>query len=182
MDQFTPHVTHEDVERILQRDFPAEHWEELRKIIKLVQVRETDRVILACMKNAGGDVQKLKGNLNEATGDYREIIGEAEYPFYSKKIFRIEQLTEKEKSAVGGGSCVHRGVHSGEGSPHLSLSVQSNIMIPALGEGDAPFYSLTIGRFVKVRKPEEMSSSSGPKSGDPLLMKSTWRIGPRSLP
>ena len=100
MDQFTPQVTQEDVERVLQRDFPAEHWEELREMIQLVHVREKDRVILACMKNAGGDVQKLKGNLNEASGYYREIIGEAEYPFYVKKMFRIDKLTEKEKSDI----------------------------------------------------------------------------------
>ncbi len=66
-------------------------------MIQLVQVREKPRVILACMKIAGGDVQNLKGNLNEAAGYYREIIGEAEYPFYSKKMFRIEKLTEKQK-------------------------------------------------------------------------------------
>ena len=97
MDQFTPQVTQEDVERVLQRDFPAEHWEELREMIQLVQVREKDRVILARMKNAGGDVQKLNGNLNEASGYYREIIGEAEYPFYLKKMFWIDKLTEKER-------------------------------------------------------------------------------------
>ena len=100
MDQFTPQVTQEDVERVLQRDFPAEHWEELREMIQLVHVREKDRVILACMKNAGGDVQKLKGNLNEAEGYWREIISEAEYPFYVKKMFRMDKLTEKEKSDI----------------------------------------------------------------------------------
>ena len=97
MDQFIPQVSQEDVERVLQRDFPVEHWQELRDVIQLVQVREKHRVILACMKVSGGDVQKLKGNLNEAAGYYREIIGEAEYPFYSRKMFRIEKLTEKEK-------------------------------------------------------------------------------------
>ena len=49
------------------------------------------------MKVAARDVQKLKRNLNEAAGYYREILGEAEYPFYVKKIFRIDKLTEKEK-------------------------------------------------------------------------------------
>ena len=98
MDQFTPQVNQEDVERVLQRDFPVEHWQELREMIQLVQVREKDRVILACLKNARGDVQRLKGNLNEAEGYWREIISEAEYPFYSKKMFRIDKLTEKERA------------------------------------------------------------------------------------
>lgn len=100
MDQFTPQVNQEDVERVLQRDFPVEHWEELREMIRRVHVREKDRVILACIKNAGGDVQRLKGNLNEAEGYWREIISEAEYPFYSKKMFRMDKLTEKERAGL----------------------------------------------------------------------------------
>ena len=100
MEQFTPKVTQEDVERILQRDFPAEHWQGLREMIQLVQVREKDRVILACIKTAGGDFQKLKSNLTVAEGWWRDIISEAEYPFYSKKMFRIDKLTQKEKSDI----------------------------------------------------------------------------------
>ena len=100
MDQFIPQVTQEDVERVLQRDFSAEHWREIREMIQKVRVREKDRVMLACMKVAAGDVQKLKRNLNEAAGYYREIVGEAEYPFYVKKIFRIDKLNEKEKADI----------------------------------------------------------------------------------
>ena len=100
MDQFIPQVTQEDVERVLQRDFSAEHWREIREMIQKVRVREKDRVMLACMKVAAGDVQKLKRNLNEAAGYYREILGEAEYPFYVKKIFRIDKLSEQEKADI----------------------------------------------------------------------------------
>jgi hypothetical protein len=100
VDQFIPQVTQEDVERVLQRDFSAEHWREIREMIQKVRVREKDRVMLACMKVAAGDVQKLKRNLNEAAGYYREIVGEAEYPFYVKKIFRIDKLNEKEKADI----------------------------------------------------------------------------------
>ena len=100
MDQFIPQVGQEDVDRVLQRDFPVEHRQELRKLIQLVQVREKHRVVLACMKSAGGDVQKLKKNLNDAAGYWREIISEAEYPYYSKKMFRIEKLTEKEQADI----------------------------------------------------------------------------------
>ena len=59
MDQFIPQVTQEDIERVLQRDFSAEHWREIREMIQKVRVREKDRVMLACMKVAAGDVQKL---------------------------------------------------------------------------------------------------------------------------
>jgi len=100
VDQFVPEVNQEDVERVLQRDFPVEHWQEAREMMQRVQVIEKHRVILACMKSAGGDVQKLQNNLNEASGYWREIISEAEYPFYSKKMFRIDKLTEKEQADI----------------------------------------------------------------------------------
>lgn len=100
MDQFVPEVNQADVERVLQRDFPLDHWQELREMMRLVEVTEQHRVLLACMKAAGGNVEKLKGNLHQASGYYREIISEAEYPFYSKKMFRIDRLTEKEQVEI----------------------------------------------------------------------------------
>jgi hypothetical protein len=63
-------------------------------------VREKPRVILACLKTWNGDIQKLKSNLADAAGYYREIIGEAEYPNYMKKAFRIDKLSEAEKSTI----------------------------------------------------------------------------------
>ena len=98
--QFVPKVDQEDVERVLERDFPAEHWQELRKIINCLEVWEKHRVVLACIKSAAGDADKLKRNLNDATGYWREIISEAEYPHYSKKMFRIDKLTEKEQADI----------------------------------------------------------------------------------
>ena len=68
MDQFTPDVTEADVERVLQRDFTVAHLPELREWIRNTEVREKDRVVLACMKNAAGDVSKLKAELNNASG------------------------------------------------------------------------------------------------------------------
>jgi len=100
MNQFVPDVTAADVERILQRDFPAEAHEDLREMIRNLEVREKDRVVLASMKDAAGDVAKLKGNLHNAAGYYREIIGDAEYPFYTKKMFRIDKLSEEEKAKI----------------------------------------------------------------------------------
>jgi len=100
VDQFVPEVSREDVERILKRDFPVEVRDELREMIEQIDVIEKNRVILACMKNAAGDVRKLKSNLGEAEGYYREIIGEAEYPNYLKKMFRIDKLSEVEKAKI----------------------------------------------------------------------------------
>ena len=100
MDQFVPEVSDSDVERILQRDVPLEEQEVIRRLIRQLEVREKPRVVLACLKNSSGDVEKIKRNLAEASGYYREHIGEAEYPNYMKKVFRIEQLSEAEKSSI----------------------------------------------------------------------------------
>jgi hypothetical protein len=100
MDQFVPEVSDSDVERVLQRDVPLEEQEVIRGLIRRLEVREKPRVVLACLKNSSGDVEKLKRNLAEASGYYREHIGEAEYPNYMKKVFRIEQLSEAEKSSI----------------------------------------------------------------------------------
>lgn len=63
MAQFIPDVSDEDVERILKRDFPVGMRGDLRQMIEDVRVREKHRVVLACKKNAGGNVQKLMNNL-----------------------------------------------------------------------------------------------------------------------
>jgi hypothetical protein len=100
MQQFVPEGSDSDVERIIQRDFRQEELEQIRGLIRQVEVREKPRVVLACLKNSGGDFGKLKCNLAEASGYYREHIGEAEYPNYMKKIFHIDKLSEAEKSSI----------------------------------------------------------------------------------
>lgn len=100
MEQFTPTVSESDVERIIQRDLPPEHHEEIRAIIRQVEVRGKPRVILACLKSADGNIEKLRNNLAEASGYYREIIGEAEYPNYMKKAFHMEKLSEIEIAKI----------------------------------------------------------------------------------
>jgi len=100
MDQFVPEVTEADIERIIKRDFPLEEQENVPSIIRELEVGEKPRVVLACLKNSGGDIQKLKNNLAEAPGYYREILGEAEYPNYMKKAFHIEKLSDGEKAKI----------------------------------------------------------------------------------
>ena len=100
MDQFIPSVTESDVERILNRDIPAGEREAIRKLVGQLQIQEKPRVVLACIKNAAANMQKLKNNLAEAVGYYREIIGEAEYPVYMKKAFHMDKLSESEKQAI----------------------------------------------------------------------------------
>ena len=100
MNQFVPEVSPEDVERVLRRDFPAETQDEIRKLIEQVEVREKDRIILACLKIAAGDLARARGELANASGWWREILGEAEYPNYTKKMFRIDKLSEAEQAKI----------------------------------------------------------------------------------
>jgi hypothetical protein len=98
--QYVPDVTEADVERVVRRDYPPEHRGAIHEMIRGVGVREKPRVILACLKNAKGDLQKLKGDLENAGGYWREIIGEAEYPNYTKKMFRIDRLPREEQARI----------------------------------------------------------------------------------
>lgn len=98
--QYTPDVTEADVERIIRRDYPAEAHDTIREMVRGVTVREKPRVILSCLKNAKGDLQKLKGELTNADGWYREIISEAEYPNYTKVMFRIDRLPPGEEERI----------------------------------------------------------------------------------
>jgi hypothetical protein len=100
LSQPTPSVTDGDVERIVRRDYPAGAREEIRGLIAAIEVREKPRVILACLKIAGGDVERLRNQLADASGYYREIISEAEYPLATRRWFRIESLPDDEVRAI----------------------------------------------------------------------------------
>ena len=63
-------------------------------------MREKPRVIMACLKNADGNFEKLEGELANARGWWRGIIGEAEYSNYTKKMFRIDRLSADEKERI----------------------------------------------------------------------------------
>jgi hypothetical protein len=85
MRQPVPNVAPADVERIVRRDFPeqVEHvMEILRDYGAEDSQREVDRVRLAILKLANGDLQKLRQQLNVAKCDYRDVLAPAEYPGY----------------------------------------------------------------------------------------------------
>jgi hypothetical protein len=100
MAQYIPSVSEVDIERVVRRDYPPEIQGAIHEMIRGVEVREKPRVILACLKNANGDLQKLKGELTNAGGYWREIIGEAEYPNYTKKMFRADRLSAEERERI----------------------------------------------------------------------------------
>jgi hypothetical protein len=100
--QYVPDVTEADVGRVVRRDYPPQIQPVIEEWIRAVEVREKTRVVLACLKNANGDFEKLKGELGNASGWWREIIGEAEYPNYTKKMFRIDTLSASEQARIIG--------------------------------------------------------------------------------
>ncbi len=84
--QPTPEVTSADVERILRRDFSAG---DVARAVALLERygdesrhREVDRVRLAVLKLAAGNLERLAEQVENAAGDYRDAIGPAEYPRY----------------------------------------------------------------------------------------------------
>jgi hypothetical protein len=71
MAQYVPNVTEVDIERVVRRDYPPEIHATIHEMIRGVEVREKPRVILACLKKANGNLQKLKGELTNAGGYWR---------------------------------------------------------------------------------------------------------------
>lgn len=100
MDQFIPVVSEIDIERIVKRDFSSEDFEEIFKMINSVQVIEKTRVILACLKNSNGNIKKLRNEIENASGYWREIISQAEYPNYNKNSSKIYKLPQEQQEII----------------------------------------------------------------------------------
>ena len=98
--QPTPSVSESDVDRIVRRDYSATIVDEIFELIASIEVREKPRVVLACLKIANGNLDRLRGELTNASGYYREIISEAEYPLATKRWSRIQSLSEDEVRAI----------------------------------------------------------------------------------
>jgi len=99
-----PNVTGADVERIVRRDFPADRAMEVLAMLeeygKESWQREPHRVRLAALKLAAGDLQRLRDEVDAAKSDYREVLAPAEYPDYTKRMFRIEELPQDEQQRI----------------------------------------------------------------------------------
>jgi hypothetical protein len=98
--QPTPSVIEDDVERIVRRDYPASVVGEILELIATVRVQEKPRVVLACLKIASGNLDRLRADLSQASGYYRELLSEAEYPLATTRGSRIEFLPELEVRAI----------------------------------------------------------------------------------
>ena len=87
--QPTPSVTAADVERVVRREFPPEQVAQVLTILAEYGGeewhREQDRVRLAVLKLAAGSMERLRYQIEGAKGDYRDVLGPAEYPGYRKR-------------------------------------------------------------------------------------------------
>lgn len=99
-----PTVTGADVERIVRRDFPADRIVEVLVMLdeygKETWQREPHRVRLAALKLAAGDIKRLRYEIEAAKRDYRDVLGPAEYPGYTKRMFRIGELAQDEQQRI----------------------------------------------------------------------------------
>jgi hypothetical protein len=90
LEQPTPTVTGADVERVVRRDFPPDQFESVMSVLAEyggeTWHREMHRVHLAILKLAAGRLDALRGEVETAKCDYRDILAYAEYPRYSREI------------------------------------------------------------------------------------------------
>jgi hypothetical protein len=102
--QPTPTVTGADVERIVRRDFPADRAVEVLAMLdeygKETWHAEPHRVRLAALKLAAGDLTRLRYEIESAKRDYRDVLSPAEYPGYTKRMFRIGELAQDEQQRI----------------------------------------------------------------------------------
>ena len=86
--QPNPNVAREDVLRVIRRDFPHDTEADVLAILEqygtLDWQREQERVHLAILKLADGDLSALRQHTDTACSDYRDVIAPAEYPAYCK--------------------------------------------------------------------------------------------------
>ena len=99
-----PSVTRGDVERIVRRDFPTDREAEILAMLNEYGTedwhREADRVHLAILKLSAGRFERLRAQVEAAKADYRDVLGPAEYPGYSKRMFRIASLPSDEQQKI----------------------------------------------------------------------------------
>jgi hypothetical protein len=102
-----PKPTQEDVEKIVRRDFPPDKFTAVMNTLSSYGLkdwhREVPRVRLAILKLAKGDWLKVQSYVDIATSDFRDVLGEAEYPAYVahlKSGRRVEGLPHDEQQQV----------------------------------------------------------------------------------
>ena len=104
MTQPHPTITPADLERVVRRDFPAERVDEVFAMLNEYGGEdwhsEPERVRAAALKLAAGSIEELRGHIECAKMDYRDVLAPAEYPGYTKYWFRINKLPADEVQRI----------------------------------------------------------------------------------
>jgi len=103
MSQPTPKVSSADVERIVRRDFGSDSRRALDILSEYGKEdwhRETERVRLAALKLAAGDLRRLRSEIETASQDYRDVLASAEYPAYSRYVHPSAGLPETDRQII----------------------------------------------------------------------------------
>ena len=97
-----PEVSPEDVERVVQRDYVVPEVAAARLQLERYGTeswqRAADRVRLAALKLAAGDLRRLETAIDTACADYRDVIGPAEYPRYLAQ--SVQDLDDTRKQQI----------------------------------------------------------------------------------
>jgi len=89
---------------VVRRDYAADRVDEVHKMLGEYGPEdwhpEVDRVRMAILKLAAGNLAELRMHLEIAKRDFRDVLSEAEYPLYTKKWFRIDTLPADEQQRI----------------------------------------------------------------------------------
>jgi hypothetical protein len=92
------------VERIVRRDFAAEHVAEVLAMLDEYGAEswqhDPHRVRLAALKLAAGSIERLRYQLETAKRDYRDVLAPAEYPGYCRRVLRPGELPSDEERRI----------------------------------------------------------------------------------
>lgn len=92
-----PEPTAADFDRVLRREFAPRDVAEASATLELYTAREAQRVRLATIRLANGDLTRLKQEVHNACCDWRDVLLPAEYPSQSSRKFRLADEKEKER-------------------------------------------------------------------------------------
>jgi hypothetical protein len=102
--QRVPKVSSDDVLRVIRRDYPAAEVGRVRTILDRYGAepweRERDRVQLAVLKLAAGNVDELVGQIEAAKRDYRDALAQAEYPENLVSALPASEVPAAEREAI----------------------------------------------------------------------------------
>ncbi len=102
--QPTPNVSSADLERIIEREFPNEKPADVRRVLEEYGTAtwhsEIERVQLAILKLAQGDIGRLRQFTDVAKTDYRDVLGSAEYPGFMKDMMNLPKLDSDARQQI----------------------------------------------------------------------------------